>query len=71
LDSQEIILSALAGKEIEEADDLDKRIALLKKKGSIDDKLQKQRGVESIYKIVSEMAFPLFKRSRDKMWKIK
>jgi Fic family protein len=61
IDSQNLIISAIKGEEIEEADDLDKRIKLLKKRSTSDKKITERKSTEVIYKVLVNIAFPLFK----------
>ena len=70
IESQNIILNAIAGKEIEEIDDLDKRIALLEKKVSTDDKVKERRSAKSISAVLSKFAFPLFEQMQLKCEKL-
>lgn len=60
LESQQIIIDAIAGKDIDESDDVDKRLALLKKKLPVEDKVQELRTSQTLLKALNEVAFPLF-----------
>lgn len=59
IESQQLVLDAIEGKEIDEPDDIDKRIALLKKL-TTDDKIKAERNRETIYQVIRDIAFPLF-----------
>lgn len=69
IESRAAILKDLEGQEIGGSDDLDQRITLLKKKG-IMDKVKERRSPQAIYRILSEIAFPLFKETQAKCEKL-
>jgi Fic family protein len=66
IESQQMVLDAIAGKNIDEPDDIDKRIAVLKKSLSEEDKLRIKKDNTGIYVLLKEIAFPIFKQIEEK-----
>jgi Fic family protein len=64
--SQQLVLAAIEGKEIEEPDDWEKRLALLKKQLA-DRKEVKSKSVEAVLDIINNSVFPLMERLMAKL----
>lgn len=71
LRSQQLVLDAIAGKEIEEHDDIDKRVALLDRMmDGMDEAIQKTKTEEVMQQIFTEVVEPLFRKVFEKVLKI-
>jgi Fic family protein len=57
--SQQIVLDAIEGKEIEEPDDWEKKLSLLKKELAVDEEVKVTRSVSSVLDIINNSVFPL------------
>ena len=62
LRSQQLMLDAIEGKEISEAEDWEKQLALLKKQGKAEDELTVTKSVTSVLDILNNCAFPLLEK---------
>lgn len=71
LDTQQLILDALEGKEIEEEDDIDKRVAILERQmEGMQDGIQKTKNREVMQQMLKELVEPLFRKVFEKVFKI-
>lgn len=71
LRSQQLVLDAIAGKEIEEPDDIDKRVAMLDRMmEGMDEPIQKTQNEEVMKQMLSEVVEPLFRKVFEKILKI-
>lgn len=71
LRSQQLVLGAIEGKDIEEMDDIDKRIAMLNSRlEGIDEEIQQTKGEEVMQQVLKEVVEPLFRKVFEKVLKI-
>lgn len=71
LRSQQLVLDAVAGKEIEEPDDIDKRVALLDRMmDGMEEGIQKTKDEEVMQQMLTGIVEPLFRKVFDKVLKI-
>jgi Fic family protein len=71
MESQQLILDAIEGKEIEEPDDLDKRIDLLKKRLTDPDVVTESKSLHSTNEVLGKSIFPLLQALETKLEKLK
>jgi len=65
--SMQIVLDAIEGKDIEEPDDWEKKLALLKKQLSADEEVKITRSVVAVLEIIHKSAFPLIEKVMAKL----
>lgn len=70
LESQQLVLDAIEGKEIEEPDDIDKRIDLLKKKLSDPDVVTESRTLYTTNEVLEKSIFPMLQNLESKISKL-
>lgn len=70
LESQQLVLDAIEGKDIEEEEDIDKRIELFKKKLSDPDVVTESRSFQSTNLVLEKSIFPLLQTLEGKMLKL-
>lgn len=71
LRSQQLVLDAIEGKELEEPDDIDKRIAMLDRKlEGMNEAVQKTKNEEVLQEILKAVVEPLFKKVFEKILKL-
>ncbi|MBX2895558.1 MAG: Fic family protein [Cyclobacteriaceae bacterium] len=70
IESQQVVLDAIAGKEIDEPDDLDKRIELLKKQLINPDVVTESKSLYATNRVLKESVFPLLQNLESKLDKI-
>lgn len=71
LHSLELMLKAARGEEIEEPDDLDKKIALLEAELKANDGIKEKRNPQALYKMLSESITPLLKQVEKSLGRFK
>ncbi len=65
--SQQLVLDAIEGKEISEAEDWEKQLTLLKKQGKTNDEITVTRSVTSVQDVINNCAFPLIEKVINKL----
>jgi Fic family protein len=71
IESQQLVLDAIEGKEIEETDDLDKRIDLLKKRLTDPDFVTESKSLHTTNEVLAKSIFPLLQVLETKLEKLK
>jgi len=71
IDTQSILLNAIDGKEIDEPDDIDKRVALLDRlMEGVNESIQKTKNEEVMQQMFTDLVEPLFRKVFEKCLKI-
>lgn len=71
LRSQQLVLDAIAGKDLEEPDDIDKRVAMLDRMmEGMEEGIQKTKNAEVMQQMLKEIVEPLFRKVFEKVLKI-
>lgn len=70
IESQQLVLDAIDGKEIDEPDDLDKKIELLKKQLTSPDVVTESKSLYSTNRVLKESIFPMLQNLESKLNKI-
>jgi Fic family protein len=70
IESQQLVLDAIEGKEIDEPDDLDKKIELLKKQLTGPDVVTESKSLSSTNRVLKESIFPMLQNLENKLDKI-
>jgi Fic family protein len=71
IESQQLVLDAIEGKEIEEPDDIDKRIELLKKRLTNPDVVTESKSLHTTNEVLGKSIFPLLQSLETKLEKLK
>lgn len=71
IESQQLVLDAIEGKEIDEPDDLDKKIELLKKQLTGPDVVTESKSLYSTNRVLKESIFPMLQNLETKLDKIR
>ncbi len=71
LRSQQLVLDAIAGKELEEPDDIDKRVAMLDRKlDGMNEEIKKIKNEDVMQEMLKEVVEPLFRKVFEKVLKL-
>lgn len=69
--SQQLVLDAIEGKDLEEPDDIDKRIDILKRKLDKSDVVTDKKSISSTNEVLKKNIFPLLQHLEEKLEKLK
>jgi Fic family protein len=69
--SQQLVLDAIEGKDIEEPDDIDKRIEMLKKRLNNPDVVTESKSLHSTNEVLGKSIFPMLQHLEEKVEKLK